>query len=301
MPREHILVQGTKTGLPYSKGLLASSVMAVGLAPPVAYAVAQRVEDDLRTRGALLVSVDELRDAAAAVLRERVDEQTAERYLRWQRAQRRDLPLLVLIGGATGAGKSTLAAQVAQRLGITRIVSTDAVREVMRSTISRELLPALHVSSFESHEAAVVHPSMDTLAIGFLRQVQAVGVGVHHVLERAVEEGTDMIVEGVHLLPGGVGTPPPEEALVVQVIVTVEDEARHRDHLSGRADEQPARQHQRYLDHFTEIRRIQRIIVERAEALDVPTIASYALDATISEITATIVDAVLHDPLVRDG
>lgn len=102
-----------------------------------------------------------------------------------------------------------------------------------------------------------------------------------------------MIVEGVHLLPGTIATPPPREALVVQVIISVASEERHRGHLSGRAHEQPGRHHQRYLDHFAQIRRIQDIIVERADAAGVPTIATYALDATVSAVTSTVVEAVL--------
>jgi len=36
----------------------------------------------------------------------------------------------VLIGGTTGTGKSTVASEVAHRLGITRVTSTDFIREV---------------------------------------------------------------------------------------------------------------------------------------------------------------------------
>ena len=62
----------------------------------------------------------------------------------------------MLIGGAPGTGKSTVATQVAHRLGITRIVSTDAVRQVMRAVIARELVPHVHTSSFDA--AATVPP-----------------------------------------------------------------------------------------------------------------------------------------------
>ena len=41
-----------------------------------------------------------------------------------------------------------MATEVAHRLGITRIVSTDVVRQVMRGVIAREVLPQIHTSSF---------------------------------------------------------------------------------------------------------------------------------------------------------
>ena len=45
-----------------------------------------------------------------------------------------------------GTGKSTLATELAHRLGIVRTQSTDMLREVMRTMIPAHLMPALHVS-----------------------------------------------------------------------------------------------------------------------------------------------------------
>ncbi len=291
----HILVKGTKTGLPYSKGLLASSVQATGLDPGMAYHVAETVEGALVDADTELVTVEQLRDVTTRVLEEEVGEDAAERYRRWQLAQERDLPLLLLIGGPTGGGKSTVATQVAQRLGVTRIVSTDAVREIMRATIGAELLPALHVSSFEAGGATEVDgpgEERDALVAGFVRQVRAVSVGVQHVLERAVEERADTLVEGVHLVPDLIELPAPSEAITVQVVLTIDDEHRHRSHLSGRSQEQPHRPPRRYLDHFREIRLLQEEVIARARDAGVATVSSFALDQTVEEVTSLVVDAV---------
>lgn len=290
----YILVRGTKTGLPYSKGLLASSVLATGMSPATAYEVAETVESVLRGDGRTELTVEELRGVVASVLRQHVSTDASARYLAWQRAQERDLPLIVLIGGATGVGKSTVATQVANRLGITRIVSTDAVREVMRSMVSRELLPSLHVSSFEAHEAMpeVLRPGFEPLLVGFLRQVATVAVGVQHVLRRAVLERTDTIVEGVHLVPGAVDMPSAENAIVVPAVLAIEDAEVHRSHFTGRSQDAPNRPQSRYLEHFTAIRRIHDHITERARLGEVPLVKAYALDATVSEVTALVVEHV---------
>ena len=44
-----------------------------------------------------------------------------------------DVPLVILIGGATGTGKSTVATEIAYRLGITRATSTDFIRQTIRA------------------------------------------------------------------------------------------------------------------------------------------------------------------------
>jgi len=50
-------------------------------------------------------------------------------------------------------GKSTIAAHVAERLGIVRIVPTDSIREAMRAFFSETLMPSIHYSSYEAGKA----------------------------------------------------------------------------------------------------------------------------------------------------
>ena len=61
------------------------------------------------------------------------------RLRRYQELHELDLPIIVLVGGATGTGKSTVATEVAYRLGITRVTSTDFVRQTMRAFFSQRV------------------------------------------------------------------------------------------------------------------------------------------------------------------
>src|SRR5687767_5709565 len=106
---------------------MATSIMAAGLPPVRAYHVAEVIEQRLHARGTSTVKSSELRELAARVLDDEVGPRYADNYRTWQRAQDRKVPLIVLIGGATGVGKSTVATTLAARLGIVRIVSSDAV------------------------------------------------------------------------------------------------------------------------------------------------------------------------------
>src|SRR5690606_18625995 len=140
----YVTVRDGKAGLPYSKGLMATSVMAAGLPPLRAFHVAEVIERWLHDEGRCEIASSELREIAARVLEEEVGPRYAENYRRWQRGQERTAPLIVLIGGTTGVGKSTVATTVANRLGIVRIVSTDAIREVMRGIFTRRMMPSIH-------------------------------------------------------------------------------------------------------------------------------------------------------------
>ena len=60
-----------------------------------------------------------------------------------------DVPIVLLVGGATGTGKSTVATEAAHRLGITRVTSTDFIRQTIRAYFPRRDA-VVHVSSFEA-------------------------------------------------------------------------------------------------------------------------------------------------------
>ena len=293
-----ILISDRQTGLPYSKGLMASQVMVTGLSPYRAYQVAEAVEERLLERGLPSVTTRELGVLTQAVIEELAGERYAENFERWRKVEALDVPIALLIGGSTGVGKSTLATQLATRLGIVRVVATDAVREVMRALFSHELMPALYASSFEAGEALREPPSKDAVIVGFREQTSSVAVGLHALLDRAAMEGTSLIIEGAHVVPGFVDPKPWEDrVLVVPVIVTIEDEEVHRDHFVARAADHAGRPATRYLDAFDNIRRVQRYIKSQALSHGVPVIPNYNFDRSI----AAVIDLVMERATERVG
>ncbi|MPZ69922.1 MAG: 2-phosphoglycerate kinase, partial [Actinobacteria bacterium] len=202
--RKHIFIAEREHGLPYSKGLTASQLMVTGLTPGRAYSVANKVEEELVALDRETVTAERLTDLTLEVLRREAGDRFVERFIKWQSVAELDIPLIVLIAGATGVGKSTIATQLATRLGITRVVSTDAVREVLRSAFTEQMFPTLYSSSFDADEAVrqPIPHSGDRLIIGFREQAAAVAVGAQSLINRAIAEGTDLILEGAHLVPG---------------------------------------------------------------------------------------------------
>ena len=107
-----------------------------------------------------------------------------------------DVPIVLLVGGATGTGKSTVATEAAHRLGITRVTSTDFIRQTIRAYFPRTTMPSVHASSFEAGGA------VGSVEAGFIEQTRRVLVGVDASIDRALNEGWSMAIEGVHLVPG---------------------------------------------------------------------------------------------------
>lgn len=293
--RKRILISEQEHGLPYSKGLTASSLTLTGLGPVQSYAVANAVERELVARGKQKVSEDELQEITLEVLRREAGEEYANAFLKWQSVADLDVPLIVLLGGATGVGKSTIATQLATRLGITRVISTDAVREVLRSAFTREMFPTLYASSFQADQAVrqPIPHSGDRLIIGFREQAATVAVGTQALIDRAIAEGTDLIVEGTHLVPGFLEGVETDRAVVVSLLVVVEDEDLHRSHFYWRPRESRMRPSERYLSNFHAIRRIQKYMMSSARMRGVPIISHVDLDVTLADVIDHVIGKAL--------
>ncbi len=278
---------GGDDGPPWSKGLMARALAATGLTLTRAYELARRADAEMLETGTDRLDLDKLADLAAEVLGERQASRTMRRLRRLQLLRELDLPIVLLVGGATGTGKSTVATEIAHRLGITRVTSTDFIRQTMRSLFSRELMPSVHYSSFEARLAltrAEEEESGDATLLGFLDQTRNVLVGAEAAVERALTEGWSMVLEGVHLVPGMVRVEH-GDALVVHVVLAIEDEEVHRSRFWVReVATDGLRPLEKYLDGLPEIRVIQDAILDRARRCDVVVIESGSLDEAIGDV-----------------
>ncbi|GAA5534604.1 2-phosphoglycerate kinase [Deinococcus metallilatus] len=287
--------------VPFSKGLLVQSLLAAGVAPDVARKVARVTQRDLRGSEDRLVTRQAVREKVETLLLGEVGPDVSARYRLLRVIRRPPRPLVVLLGGVSGTGKSYLAAEVAYRLGITRVIGTDAIRQVMRAMVSPELVPGLHASTFNAWEALLPpgepHPENPTraeLLAGFRDQVQQVNVGVGAVVRRSIEEGTSLVLEGVHLVPGYLRAADYAGALVVPLLVTLPDEAEHRRHFEARdAETAASRPLHRYMRYFREIRIMQDYLEELAAREDVPLLDGLTLDESADQAVDVVLRRVM--------
>ncbi|MBS3908095.1 MAG: 2-phosphoglycerate kinase [Actinobacteria bacterium] len=292
--RSQIVISDDRHGLPFSKGLIASSLTATGLSPSRSHKVARIIEQHLIETGRFSIGVETLRQVVYEQLLSHEGKGYADTYRRWQTLLHIDRPMIILIGGTTGVGKSTIATTLAHRLGITHIVATDALREVMRTVLSEELIPALHESTFLAYKAINRPIEGDPLVAGFREQTKVVAVGVRAVVDRAIKEGLNMVIEGVHVVPGFIRSRLSENAVIIPLIITVDNEELHRSHFYVRdAQTEGSRPYERYRDNFESIRRIGDYIVDLAHEYDIPVLVSHSLDKTIIAAQEVVLNRVL--------
>lgn len=255
--------------LPFSKGILATSILATGIETPKAYEVARFVQERLRQRNSYSIDSDDLTAITAEHIGELVSAETAERYMLWRQARRIGRPIVVSMLGSSGVGKSTLATRLALRLGINRVVTSDAIREVLRTVIPNSVLPELHRSSYEEAKG---EPEQDH-ASTYHRQARAVASACVAVGKRYVKEKRNVLFEGVHLLPGMMTQElegMEEKPIVVELMLALDDENLHNARLSHRLVSEPSRDGTRHLQNFDVIRGLQRSMRDLAQTAGVP-------------------------------
>jgi 2-phosphoglycerate kinase len=281
-----IAVTAQGRGTPFSKGFLSQSLLAAAIDPSQAFEVAREIEEDLLERGVREIDRHELRRLAYRAVHERVGAQAAERYLVWRRYQEPDKPVILLLGGATGAGKTALAQEVAHRLGVAGLVSTDSIRQIMRIMLSRDLVPAIHASSYDAWRA-LPDPSGDDDAVieGFRAMATTVSVGVRAMIDRAIAENASLIIDGVSLVPGLLDLASYQDrAHVIFTIVATLDPEAFGSRFAARAREAAERPPHRYLENLDAILRIQDYLLELAEQHGVPIVDNVSFDRSVTSI-----------------
>ena len=195
----------------------------------------------------------------------------------WHKLAQSKKTLLLLIGGASGVGKSTAATLLASRLNITRTQSTDMLREVLRILRPAEIAPELHYSSFNAWKAIATESDDETQAAriqtGFDRQADEVEVAIKALLDRAQKEQASIIVEGVHVRPSIIKRLNLEsDVILIPVVLMVDRQKTLKQFFKGRSVTTRRRPGEHYLNNIDAIWALQSVIVSEANECNVPVV-----------------------------
>ncbi|ALV61775.1 2-phosphoglycerate kinase [Thermococcus sp. 2319x1] len=277
-----------KTKIPFSRGILTRSITSTGVDVGIAYSIAAEIVKELERKKVKVITKDEIRKMTYKKLLDHGLKDAARKYLFWHELRRLKYPMIILLGGATGVGKSTLATELAFRLGIRTVIGTDTVREVMRKIISKELLPSLHTSSFLAwRELRNLPKDVDPLIYGFESQVRYVTVGINAVVERSYKEGFNTIIEGIHLVPGYITLN--DRSFMYLITVRNSEALEARFYERARYSLRPA---EYYVKNIDNIMRIQEYLIEKAKEYGIPIIENIELEQSINSIMNNLMEEI---------
>lgn len=288
----------TKDGkrYPFSKGILASSLEITGLSIDEIYEIVKDVDAGLKDEDE--IPSKEIKEMVRSKLLDRGLTKEEKFYRITRKLRYLEKPLLIMIGGGAGVGKSTLSAELGHRLDITRIIGSDTIREIIRTMVSRELVPTLYESTFSSDKKVKAPFVKERLIYGFDQQVSVVSTGIKAVIDRGVKEGLNTIVNGVHVVPGYLDMNERDDCFVFQYILDVPDPEEHAKRFETRA-EGSHRDPDRYIAKMDKIKKIQKYINQQGKDHGAKILTNKNMESTIRQIMEDIITEM--EPVVDDG
>ena len=199
-------------------------------------------------------------------------------------------PYVILIGSASGIGKSTIAAELAKKLNIKHLIESDFIRAVVRGIIGKEYAPALHSSSYDAYKnlrnKSRYTSYEDLVSAGFDEHASYVIPALEKIIQRAITDFDDIIIEGVHLVPGLINIDQFKDYANIYFFILSSDEESHQERFVKRAIE--IHRGGKQLDFFKENRIIHDHLLNQAVSNDVNIIISETIEKTLEKILSII-------------
>jgi uncharacterized protein len=210
-------------------------------------------------------------------------------------------PYVILIGSASGIGKSTIASELAKDLGIKHLIETDFIREIVRGIIGPDYAPALHKSSFDAYVTIRDKHRFDgnspgLISAGFEEHASFVIPAIEKVIKRAVDDYDDVVIEGVHMVPGFLNIEKYKEDASIHFFVLTADEEVHKERFVKRA--MKIKRGGKHLEYFKENRIINDYLVKQAIMHNIPVIYNDEIEVATKRML-TLIKEICREMMFR--
>ena len=199
---------------------------------------------------------------------------------------------ILLLSGAPGTGKSTMASLIASRMSVNHILSTDSVRHTMRTFYPQDKYPVLYKSTYECGDLVDPEhklPYDERCVKGYLAQSELVGVELMKIIESFVMSHASLIVEGVHLSIELILRIVTRFPNVVPFLIYIKKEDFHRQRFAVRAKymtTDPSMN--KYISNFGAIRAVQGYLSKSSNLYLIPKIDNRNIDRSMETMHQTL-------------
>ncbi len=201
-----------------------------------------------------------------------------------------EAPPVILLGGASGCGKTTIANLLVEELGLSHHLSTGFIRASITHLLPEPDAELLKKHTYDAYQALTAETAngRSPLMEGAIRQSLLLKPAIESCIKRAKREGIGMMLEGSHFIPGVLEPASLGASLLCVLDVPDREELKHRalspNHTNRRlSDEQLGR-----------LVQLQEGILELARAHKQPVIINNDLNAAVNQIKA-LLNKTSHD------
>jgi len=201
--------------------------------------------------------------------------------------------MIVLLGGTSGSGKSTVASLLASRFGIPTVLSTDSIRHIMKNFMTVDECPVLFCSTYEAGNKIKVEEGVKDnkrIVMGFQQQAVAVQQRLENILKDFYNRGESIVVEGVHITPDFMTSMIKKFDNCLPFLIYISNENKHRERFAVRSKYMTLEKRlNKYVQNFDNIRCIQKHLTKKAEEYLIPKVDNSNVDKSVGLVHRTMV------------
>jgi 2-phosphoglycerate kinase len=207
---------------------------------------------------------------------------------------RKEQPMIILLGGTSGCGKSTIASFLSSKFGISSTISTDTIRHILRTRHTKEMAPFLWTSSYQASDVIALDPtvsdSQERVIKGYKLQSDMILQEIENLIHfYAFVKKESLILEGVHLSMEYCARWMKQYGCVLPFLIYIGKETKHIERFAIRAKYMTLEPHlNKYSKYFDNIRAIQEHLMKEADLFRIPKIDNSNIDRTIALMHKTI-------------
>jgi mevalonate-3-phosphate-5-kinase len=143
------------------------------------------------------------------------------------------LPIIPIIAGIPGAGKTTLAKELSTAFNIGLVIGGDVLRSSLQSLLPKDN-KFLHSSVYNTWKFFGEYSS-ENLILGYKKQAEIMNSSIQRMIaDRGLRDGESMIVEYLHFLPSQFDADLLEHPSIIPIILQITDKALYKERIKLR-------------------------------------------------------------------